>query len=218
MESASTAPTGWREAGILITFFHGPGIPTTVFDNLVAAHTRCNNAKSATLAGLGHLRLWMERFGDTSTNLRVEAVKLSTGWPRRPDRVLSIARATYLWLPEGTRLWRENSAYDRLDAVEVRAIFRTGPYTRSRRFPACRSVRACESLTISSSVTASRKSSRPTGIVRSRTFWTSPAIMPRCSTSWSRRRRKPNRQQHSISLQNWLTCWRYSGPSCSPPA
>jgi hypothetical protein len=97
--------------------------PDNSLDNLVAAHAACNNAKSASLAGLGHLRRWVERFADSPANLRVEAVRQATGWPRRPDRVLSTARATYLWLPEGTRLWREKDVYDRLDPAEVRVLF-----------------------------------------------------------------------------------------------
>jgi hypothetical protein len=92
--------------------------------NLVAAHARCNNAKAASLAGLAHLRRWIERFADTPVSDGVEAVRLSTGWPRRQDRVLATARATYLWLPEGTMLWREKAVYDPLDPAEVRAVFR----------------------------------------------------------------------------------------------
>lgn len=96
--------------------------PDNSLDNLVAAHTACNSAKSSSLAGVGHLRQWVERFADTEANLRLETVKLSTGWHRRPDRVLATARATYLWLPEGTRLWREKLVFDRLDPAEVRAL------------------------------------------------------------------------------------------------
>jgi HNH endonuclease len=97
--------------------------PDNTLDNLVAAHARCNGAKSASLAGLGHLRRWIERFADTPASHRVEDISRSTGWPRRPDRVLSTARATYLWLPAGTLLWRENSVHDPLDPAEVRAVF-----------------------------------------------------------------------------------------------
>ena len=48
-----------------------------------------------------------------------------TSWARRSDRILSSARATYLWLPEGTRLWREDSIYAPLDPAEVRVVFAT---------------------------------------------------------------------------------------------
>ena len=97
--------------------------PDNSLDNLVAAHAACNNAKAASLAGLGHLRHWLDRFADSQANLAVEAVRQSTGWPRRPDRVLSTARATYLWLPGGTRLWREKDVYDQLSPIELRVLF-----------------------------------------------------------------------------------------------
>ncbi len=37
--------------------------PDNTLDNLVAAHSTCNNAKSASLAAVEHLAHWMERFG-----------------------------------------------------------------------------------------------------------------------------------------------------------
>jgi len=45
------------------------------------------------------------------------------GWPRWADRVLSAARATYLWLPEGTILWREATTFEPLHAGPLRALF-----------------------------------------------------------------------------------------------
>jgi HNH endonuclease len=36
--------------------------PDNTIDNLVAAHPRCNNAKSASLASLDHLQHWLTRF------------------------------------------------------------------------------------------------------------------------------------------------------------
>jgi len=36
--------------------------PDNTIDNLVAEHAACNNAKPASLAGLGHLRRWTGRF------------------------------------------------------------------------------------------------------------------------------------------------------------
>jgi hypothetical protein len=60
--------------------------PDNTLDNLVAAHARCNGEKSASLAGISHLRRWIERFADTPANQRVEDISRSTGWPRRPDR------------------------------------------------------------------------------------------------------------------------------------
>ena len=97
--------------------------PDNSLDNLVATHAACNNAKSASLAGLGHLGRWIQRFTGGPASQRVEEVQLSTGWPRRPDRVLATARATYLWLPSETRMWQEKSVYDPLDPAAVRLLF-----------------------------------------------------------------------------------------------
>lgn len=96
--------------------------PDNTIDNLVAAHPACNNAKSASLAGLEHLRHWLARFqpGDPACTALAQA---ASGWPRRSDRVLSTARATYLWLPDGTRLWQHGTSYEQLDTATVRTLF-----------------------------------------------------------------------------------------------
>lgn len=78
--------------------------PDNTLDNLVAAHTACNGAKSSSLAGLAHLGRWVERFQLGHVNDALNAVAPAASWPRRSDRVLSTARAIYLWLPDGTRL------------------------------------------------------------------------------------------------------------------
>ncbi|MHB1430497.1 MAG: HNH endonuclease [Streptosporangiaceae bacterium] len=97
--------------------------PDNTLDNLVAAHSACNNAKSASLAGLIHLRHWTLRFSDPAVNAAIEDVRALTGWPRRPDRILATARATYLWLPDGARLWNRGTEYESLDASAARALF-----------------------------------------------------------------------------------------------
>lgn len=98
--------------------------PDNTIDNLVAAHPRCNNAKSASLASLEHLQHWLTRFqpGTPASNA-IAHITTVTGWPRRPDRVLSTARATYLWLPERTRLWQHETTYEPLDTTRMRALF-----------------------------------------------------------------------------------------------
>ena len=89
----------------------------------MAAHSACNNAKSASLAGLLHLRHWTLRYSDPAVNAAIEDVRALTGWPRRPDRILATARATYLWLPDGARLWNRGTDYESLDASAARALF-----------------------------------------------------------------------------------------------
>jgi HNH endonuclease len=98
--------------------------PDNTIDNLVAAHPRCNNAKSASLASLEHLQRWLTRFqpGTPASNA-IGHIAMATGWPRRSDRVLSTARATYLWLPERTRLWQHETTYEPLDTTRMRALF-----------------------------------------------------------------------------------------------
>ena len=98
--------------------------PDNTLDNLAAAHPACNNAKSASLAGLQHLEHWLARFrpGDPASTM-LGQIASETGWPRRSDRTLATARATYLWLPPQTRLWQERTAYEPLDTATMRTLF-----------------------------------------------------------------------------------------------
>jgi hypothetical protein len=98
--------------------------PDNTIDNLVAAHSACNSAKSASLAGLQHLGHWLARFrpGDPAS-AALGQIASETGWPRRSDRVLATARATYLWLPTRTRLWQEGTTYEPLDTATMSALF-----------------------------------------------------------------------------------------------
>lgn len=83
----------------------------------------CNGAKSASLAGLEHLGHWLARFRiDDPTNTAIAGAASAAGWPRRSDRVLSTARATYLWLPDGTRLWLHGTIYESLETTKMRAL------------------------------------------------------------------------------------------------
>ncbi len=98
--------------------------PDNTIDNLVAAHTACNNAKAASLAGLEHLRRWLARFQPSDpAYIALAQTASATGWPQRSDRVLSTARATYLWLPDGTRLWQQGTSFEQLDTAKMRSLF-----------------------------------------------------------------------------------------------
>lgn len=90
--------------------------PDNSLDNLVAAHPACNGSKSDALAATGHLRRWLERFTHGSTAWE-ELGRLceEIGWPRRPDRTLGSARASYLTLPTGTLLWRSTGRFEPVD-------------------------------------------------------------------------------------------------------
>ena len=92
--------------------------PDNTLDNLVAAHANCNRDKSASLACVNHLERWLTRFDPASptfTSLNEAAKQVI--WPRRPDQVLSSARAAYLWLPVGSRLWISGAEYEMADAA-----------------------------------------------------------------------------------------------------
>lgn len=88
-------------------------------DNLVAAHSRCNGAKSATLAAADHLERWLARFDPDSPDAAgVDHVHSQTQWPRSPARTLGVARASYLRLPPSTMLWvREGHLEEADDAL-----------------------------------------------------------------------------------------------------
>lgn len=97
--------------------------PDNTVDNLVAACHRCNNAKSASLAGVDHLRVWLRRAGNGE---ELDAVAARTGFSRRPARTLGIVAATYLWLPDRTPLWLRGGEYELVEGVEVERLLTGG--------------------------------------------------------------------------------------------
>lgn len=56
-------------------------------------------------------------------SIAIAHIASKTGWPRRSDRILAAARATYLWLPTGTRLWQQGTTYEPLDTTTMRTLF-----------------------------------------------------------------------------------------------
>lgn len=94
--------------------------PDNGLDNLVAAHARCNNNKRDTFASADHLRRWIKR---TSSPAGAFAdARATLPWPSDPARTMGSARASYLWLPDGTPLWRGVGVYTLADAGELRSI------------------------------------------------------------------------------------------------
>jgi hypothetical protein len=88
--------------------------PDNGLDNLVAAHRRCNNSKRDALPAADHLERWLRREG---------LDQLRPSWPSDRRRTIGAARATYLWLPERTRLWRSVDDYTPADPIELRSVF-----------------------------------------------------------------------------------------------
>ncbi|MFZ4517390.1 MAG: HNH endonuclease [Microthrixaceae bacterium] len=108
--------------------------PDNSLDNLVAAHPRCNGAKRDSLAGTDHLTAWLHRFRDGSADARaLDDLRSAIDWPRRPDRTLGAARAAYLPLPTGTRLWQAPDRFEMLDRTAVHDLL-VGSVTHRRPF------------------------------------------------------------------------------------
>ncbi len=72
-------------------------------ENLVVAHTRCNHAKRDFLAALEHVHRWRHRTAVQAAQLQEIAVRAR--WERDPAKTESVARAIYLRLPDGAKLW-----------------------------------------------------------------------------------------------------------------
>jgi 5-methylcytosine-specific restriction endonuclease McrA len=89
--------------------------PDNTLDNLVAAHRRCNNAKSASIAGYRHLQRWAWRLEDGT----LDDVATTTSWPRRTERTLGSVVATYQTLPPRTLLWVVDHDYEQVDATQT---------------------------------------------------------------------------------------------------
>ncbi len=95
--------------------------PENAIDNLVAAHSRCNNSKRDFFAAYRHLERWVERSRRRATDLATIAA--NQRWPRNAERSRAVARAMYTRLPEGARLWIGGEDFERIDRQRVRAAF-----------------------------------------------------------------------------------------------
>jgi len=80
--------------------------PDDGVENLVAAHAGCNGSKRDFLAAEEHVTRWAGRFAPGAAEGRqlAEIAEL-TRWQRHPERTLSVARAVYLNLSPGVKLW-----------------------------------------------------------------------------------------------------------------
>lgn len=87
--------------------------------NLVATHGRCNLAKRDFLAGVGHVERWRARAVDQSVALSQIAAELC--WGTGEHRIVGVARALYLGLPDNARLWLAANDFEQPDAPALRA-------------------------------------------------------------------------------------------------
>lgn len=91
--------------------------PDNGLENLVVAHSRCNNRKRDFLAAAPHVEHWSARARTHAADL--EALATEVDWDRDPSRSLSVAVAIYSRLPDDARLW---SREGELVAMERRRI------------------------------------------------------------------------------------------------
>jgi 5-methylcytosine-specific restriction endonuclease McrA len=96
--------------------------PTNAVENLVVAHERCNLHKRDFLAEPTHVRRWRERTARQSEALAQLASK--TRWEHHPPETENVARAIYLRLPSGSRLWTSGAAFVPLDREALLEVFR----------------------------------------------------------------------------------------------
>ncbi len=94
--------------------------PDDGLENLVAAHAPCNNAKRDFLPGVRHLERWRARLATQETALRELSEKIP--WDLGLGRTLGTARAIYLRLPSGARLWDAGERFDLADPRALAAI------------------------------------------------------------------------------------------------
>lgn len=87
--------------------------PDNGLENLVLTHARCNAAKREVLAAAEHVERWAGRNARHAGELA--AIAAAVAWEREPHRTAAVARATYLRLPDGVRLWLAGSELVPLD-------------------------------------------------------------------------------------------------------
>lgn len=97
--------------------------PDDGLDNLVVAHSSCNNDKRASLASVAHLSRWWSRV-DEDTQLFREMGELAAAmsWPRNFQATAGAARALYLYQPSGAMLWTGKGIVEPLDQGRVRQV------------------------------------------------------------------------------------------------
>ena len=97
--------------------------PDDGLDNLVVAHSGCNNDKRASLASVDHLRRWWGRVEeDTELFEEMGQLAAAASWPRNFQATAGAARALYLYQPAGAMLWAAKGIVEALDQRKVRQV------------------------------------------------------------------------------------------------
>ncbi|MBS1119892.1 MAG: endonuclease [Deltaproteobacteria bacterium] len=88
-------------------------------ENLVVADEACNGQKTDHLAASAHVRRWRERL---EAQDRLREIADHASWETSPARTLGVARALYLPLTAGARLWSRADGLVPADPVQLRAL------------------------------------------------------------------------------------------------
>jgi hypothetical protein len=85
-------------------------VPMNAIENLVVADGSCNSKKRDHLAASAHVEAWAARLRDHREDL--SGIARRQTWDDGGDRVLGVARATYLRLPVSAKLWRGGDDFE----------------------------------------------------------------------------------------------------------
>jgi hypothetical protein len=110
---------GWEP--VVDYFIPWARYPDNGIENLVVAHTHCNSAKRDFLAAPDHVRRWRHRAAARADQL--SGIAARARWDRDPGKTESVARAIYLRLPDGAKLWLRQGDLMATDSATIRAIF-----------------------------------------------------------------------------------------------
>lgn len=94
--------------------------PDNGLHNLVVADSRCNGAKRDYLASVSHVEKWRRRAQERATDL--EEISQRATWDLGSARILGVARAIYLSLPDEMLLWRQARDFERSDRARLAGV------------------------------------------------------------------------------------------------
>lgn len=89
-------------------------------ENLVVADEDCNGRKTDHLAAATHVERWRQRLDSVQSALT--DVARDASWETSPTRTLGVARALYLPLPLGARLWSHSDGLVPANPAQLHAL------------------------------------------------------------------------------------------------
>ncbi len=101
--------------------------PDNGIENLVVADPGCNSSKRDFLAAAEHAARWAGRMEPGSRAARgLTEIARATGWEAHGGITLNVARAIYLRLPVGAKLWLARETFADASRPEIREALRVG--------------------------------------------------------------------------------------------